>query len=390
MPTSKTYAIFWLPPRVNGRINHYEPGGSDASYEATVRGYFQDVGATPYYGVLTQYSTWNNKTVSSGPINNSSTLTGWLVDRSGYGHKGTKQDPVREADIRAEVSRAMRLKGWTAGSDKEFFVYLGYGVQMCHGGGPFHWIESCTASNGDAGYHSEATVDGRALIYSAISDFKHGGSPRPAQLARNATYVTSHEQFEAVTDPKVVNPCASLDLYRCWGWTEGELSEQHEVADVCEGNFGKLASDDTNVELAHGHRYLVALIWSNKANACVTAPNTAGSIMRIRVPGVGGGLDGLAPSSNGGVWFLDPGGRIGKASPSGRFREFSLPPTDKHTHLFSLAPAPNGGALVGDLDQIDHITSNGKIRVVKLHLLRGDPWPWRRTATCGIWIMTLW
>jgi hypothetical protein len=59
--------------------------------------------------------------------------------------------------------------------------------------------------------------------------------------------ITSHEQFETITDPQA----------NAWSDARGE-----EVADKCLGQFGPLAADGGNVTL-NGHRYALQGEWSN-------------------------------------------------------------------------------------------------------------------------------
>src|SRR5436309_586416 len=67
MPSTTTYAIFWLPP-IGGQPSHFEPSNSpttntncpgatssDAIYMCLMKRYFSDVGSTSFYNILTQY-----------------------------------------------------------------------------------------------------------------------------------------------------------------------------------------------------------------------------------------------------------------------------------------------------------------------------------------------
>ena len=60
------YLVFWLPSGYT-----FEPNGSSSRYEQLMEQYFQDVGGTSFYNILTQYYD-----ALGGPIQNSVTLGG--------------------------------------------------------------------------------------------------------------------------------------------------------------------------------------------------------------------------------------------------------------------------------------------------------------------------
>jgi hypothetical protein len=127
MPTSTTYAVFWLPP---GR--HFQPDGNDAQFEAGVAHIFQDIGGTHYYNIVTQYSKdAQGSPVKNGPILSRSTLGGSWIDPMPYPHAGSAQDPFHLSDYRDEVRRAMAANAWTPGIDKIFFVYTADDSEVC-------------------------------------------------------------------------------------------------------------------------------------------------------------------------------------------------------------------------------------------------------------------
>jgi hypothetical protein len=127
MPTSTTYAIFWLPP---GR--HFPFDGNDASFEAGVAHFFQDIGGTHYYNIVTQYSTdAQGNPVKNGPILNQSSYGGSWIDTTAYPHAGSTQDPLQLSDYRAAVLRALAANHWTPGLDRIFFVYTTNNAEAC-------------------------------------------------------------------------------------------------------------------------------------------------------------------------------------------------------------------------------------------------------------------
>jgi hypothetical protein len=71
MSTTRTYAIFWLPPHF-----HFEPHGDDNRFRQLIEQFLQDVGGTPFYNVLTQYSRGPGaKLVVDGPMTDLSGTT---------------------------------------------------------------------------------------------------------------------------------------------------------------------------------------------------------------------------------------------------------------------------------------------------------------------------
>jgi hypothetical protein len=251
MPSTTTYAIYWLPSGVQ-----FEPSGSDSSYEALIQRFLGDVGDTDFYTILTQYAG------ASGTIpTNSSTFGGSYLDTTSYPEPGTVSAPLHDADIQAAVSHAMTAKGWTADPAHLFLVYTGYNIQGCHDSGG----EQCSADTYCA-YHSWFVPSGgtQAVFYAALPD---AGGNNGTCLARGAggTYpngdasadsevsLTSKELFAAASDPEGN------------GWIDPAGAD---IGDKCDGDFGTIASDGSNVTLNNGHKYLVQREWSNAAGGC--------------------------------------------------------------------------------------------------------------------------
>ena len=246
------YVIFWLPSGAT-----FEPGGSNARFEALVRRYFTDVGGSSLYAVATQY--WD----STGPIISLSSLGGTWVDTTPYPHAGTQSDPLLDSDIQQQVLQAMATNHWTAGLTHEFFVVTGYGVEECNTASGTAYCTFPNAQSPFCGYHATLNSD-NSTAYAFIAD-NSGCASLPASdpynspnndpTADGVLSTFSHEQFETITDPTGT------------GWYNGS-PDTGEMADLCTTDYGTIQPDGSNVSL-NGHPYLLQSEWSNASNACV-------------------------------------------------------------------------------------------------------------------------
>lgn len=248
-PTMRTgstnYLIFW------------QPSGSYMSptYKTLLQRYFNDVGGSSFYGLMTQYYD------RGGTIQNSSNLGGVWTDTSAY-PSGTLSD----ANIETEIGKAMTANGWTGGINHEFFVYYARGENACssHVGGcafstwcAFHWISQI---NGQWTLYANMPYVGTNLPncgnQSSTGQLYPG--PNGDRDADSEISVSSHEEFETVTDP--------LDHFTSSynGWLD---AKGFEIGDKCAYYYGTLGSDGGNVTVG-SDRYLVQQEWSNKVNYC--------------------------------------------------------------------------------------------------------------------------
>lgn len=258
MRAPTTYAIFWLP---YGRDYGWQPPDA-VPYEQLVERYLADVGGTPFYGTLTQYSP-----SADAPIENRSGFGGAAVDAHPYGRAGTAGDPVRDEDVRAEIVRITREKGWQIGRSSAFFVFLAAGIQACR---QPDRPATCTfgSENGVCSWHSAFSEGGNPVIY-AVMPYVAGvpgclpasstmSAPSGDEATDGEASFVSHEQFEMVTDPLGD------------GWRDAAGAE---IADKCQGNFGAVANEGYNVVL-HGAPYLLQAEWSNTDGRCVLGGGT--------------------------------------------------------------------------------------------------------------------
>jgi hypothetical protein len=241
---STNYLIFW------------QPSGSFMSptYKTLLPRYFRDVGGSNFYGLMTQYYD------RGGNIQNSSSLGGVWTDTTAY-----PSTTLSDANIEAEIGRAMTQNGWTGGINHEFFVYYGKNEQACsnHVGGcafqvwcAFHWISQI---NNQWVLYANMPYVGTNL--SACGNQSPGGvlypGPNNDRDADSEISVTSHEEFETVTDP-----IDHFNSYLAWLDRSG-----YEIGDKCAYYYGTLGSDGGNVTV-NNDRYLVQQEWSNRANYC--------------------------------------------------------------------------------------------------------------------------
>jgi hypothetical protein len=73
--------------------------------------------------------------------------------------------------------------------------------------------------------------------------------------------VTSHEQFEAVTDA-IPPPAGPQPPVTAWTDPQG-----YEIGDKCAYTYGAVAADGSNLNL-NGHPYIIQLEWSNAISGC--------------------------------------------------------------------------------------------------------------------------
>lgn len=268
MHAAHIYLIYWLPSGY-----HFDPLRGDTFYEDLVSRYVRDVGGTAFYHLLTQYYD------AAGPVQNSVTLAGTFNDQAPYQHcasldattctpiAASTTNPLVDADIQAEVSRAMRLQGWQAGTENEFFVLLGAGAQVCNSLAAHAECSYLSGNRGACSWHNSfATADGTPVIYAAMFDpgTNTGGcmtplSPNGDMYADTETDLLSHEQFESVTDP--------LTTFS-GGWYADSQGMNGEISDLCLASQVSVAADGADVTLRHGDRYLLQSEWSDAAGGC--------------------------------------------------------------------------------------------------------------------------
>ena len=190
--------------------------GSDSGAASVVQSYFNDMGSTSFENILTQY--YDNYAY----VANSNTVAGVWFDTSSAPTDYTCGGPtVQDSSIQSEVSRAISANGWpTDGSNATYFVYTPSGDYVANGG-------SCSdTSGGFCAYHSWSSsgVAYAAMAYPVnMSGCGIPSSPNGNSVGDALSNVTSHEQFEAITDPQAGN-----------GWID---AAGYEIGDKCAWDF---------------------------------------------------------------------------------------------------------------------------------------------------------
>jgi hypothetical protein len=261
MPTTTTYAIFWLP---NG--THYEPttgnattdAANDTRYENLLIRYFNDVGGSDILGTATQYNGTN------GFVMNNSTFGGSTVDTNAYPHAGTVADPLTQENLRAEVEAVRTAQGWPTGVNTQYFIYTGFGIQSCFADGT-----TCTY-NSFCAYHTWYDAGGgNHVIWAAMPDARslNGASYCDSFNVNGDIYadveinVTSHEHLEAVTDPEPTRTTDDPPVYG-GGWYDNVDHFAGENGDKCAYTYGITNDVGANIYM-NGHTYRVQREWSN-------------------------------------------------------------------------------------------------------------------------------
>ncbi len=321
--TIHNYLIYWLPqagttsspdgstcPEPAAATFNYEPStptntfgsGSDYNYEQILQNYFRDLQGSSFYNLLTQYSDR-----SSGAVNNVEALGGEWSDPCGYTSTatpaapsvpgGTAANPIYDYDIQQEVLRAIKINHWPEGMGNEYYVYLGFGVATCFNpSASSPTSAACDISGAPpafCAYHGDFTDpnNGNAVLYANMTDaalqtafacyespIGSGTSPvhnvqvqggKASQttpvhdfVADAEVAITSHEEFETVTDAMVGTAATTAPPLGWYDTTDGE------IGDKCAYNYGNFGPDGANITLQNGDRYIVQQEYSNWANGC--------------------------------------------------------------------------------------------------------------------------
>jgi hypothetical protein len=256
------YLIFWQPPGSTA---------FPAGFQAAMQRFFEDVGMTPFYNILTQYGD-----TSGQPVPNAAFFGGAWTNTHAFPHAGTVADPLTDADIQHAVQDAITANpDWTPpGIDIMYFVFTPPDVDACAD------ATDCFALPNEpkgvfCAYHA---MFGDKIIY-AFEPFVMSAG---AACTRQSTFpngnavdvqlsAVSHEMLEANTDPGAGSGIVVDGWYDIDGGTG-------ETGDKCAYNYGYVAPDGTNIVL-NGHPYQIQQEWSNNnVRGCVkrygAAPQT--------------------------------------------------------------------------------------------------------------------
>jgi hypothetical protein len=267
-PTQQTliaYTIFWSP---HGTIS--------SNYRTLINRYFQDIGGSSFYNIVNQYPGLTD-------TQNVSTLGGTWIDTAPYpAGEGTAVNPMSDTDIQTEVARALSLNpSWNpAGLGRTYFVYTEPGLESCLDPATGNFCTEGVSSTNPTvcAYHSVFGTINNPVIYANMPyDETWPGvcrnfstSPNGDIAADAEISMSSHEHFEAVTDP----------LFD--GWFDSDSAG--EIGDKCAYRYGPIMPDGHNLTL-NGHPYIAQLEWSNANNDAVTP--FSGCVATASIPTLG-------------------------------------------------------------------------------------------------------
>ena len=240
--TPVTYVIFW------------GSGWSGSAPATIIQNYFHDMAATTFENILTQY--YDN----SAHISDVETVGGVYFDTSTpTTDTSCGGSTVEDSSLQTEVNKAIGANGWPRdGSNAVYYVYTPSGYYINDGTG------SCNAPAGNwCAYHNWSSSQG--VAYGAMpypgSGCTVSTSPNGNTAGDSEVNLTSHEQFEAITDPQAGN-----------GWLD---SSGYEIGDKCAWDFSQ------GLTTLGSHQYEVQTEYSNASSSCVNSYGTVSSAPTI-------------------------------------------------------------------------------------------------------------
>ena len=249
-----TYAIFWVPAKLqNGGAT-----GMTAHYQAVLKnvlgdysGHGLDNNNTQYYQIVGTVTSY---------IQNKGGFAGSYIDTTAYPASGcsdsaTPGNCITDAQVQAEITKVMGIKGWTGGLNKMFFLFTSSGEGSC-----FDSTSTSCAYTQYCAYHgfygAGPTIYGN-MPFGNLSACQAPGTPSPNgdALADAVASTTTHELTEAITDPE-------LDAW--YDTTNGE-----EIGDLCAYNYGTNTWDSAKAnEMWNGRFYELQQEYDNHKSAC--------------------------------------------------------------------------------------------------------------------------
>jgi len=250
------YAIFWVPP-------HLQDGHAtslSSAYQTVQTNLLNE-----YFG----HSIANNNTqyyqVVGGIksyIQNKGSFGGSYVDTSPYpgsdcfdpsNELTNGNNCISDADLKNEITKVMRTKGWTGGLNKLFLLYTSSDEGQCAVS-----QTNCSYANYCA-YHSAFTNSSNQIVVYTNQPYglnagspcqvPNAPSPNGNPAADTAATAASHEITESITDP----------LINAWKDSSGS-----EIGDECAYYYGLVGWDSGKAnELWDGHPFLLQTEYSN-------------------------------------------------------------------------------------------------------------------------------
>jgi hypothetical protein len=237
-----TYVIFWGPG-----------WSSDTTTSSIIENYFADLSGTSFENILTQYYD------STGNINNTESYASshvWFDTSTPTTSSTSCGSAVTDSSLQSEVNRA--ISGGHFPSDSSNALYLVYtasGYYIYDG-------SSCNAPAPGGQWCAYHGWSSSSLAYGAMpypgSGCQVSTTPNGSLSGDSEVNLTSHEEFETITDPQAGN-----------GWYD---SSGYEIGDKCAWDF---SSGTTS--LNNGGVFEVQTEYSNASSSCVNSYGTVSS-----------------------------------------------------------------------------------------------------------------
>lgn len=252
------YAIFWVPPTLQDGT----PTSLSAKYESLAKQFLADYGGHGIANNSTQYF-YTVSGVNHYFVDGAS-LGGAFVDTDAYPPAGCVDSAVHapncitDAQLQAELTKVMTLKGWKAALNHMFLVFTSQGEGSCFDSSStqcaytlycaYHNFFGATAT--PTIYANQPFADPRFCFLSGTQKDPNGDIPADANVS-----VASHEMTEANTDPEL----------NAWFDASG-----NEIGDLCNFNFGTNTWDGGLAnQFWNGHNYEVQQEFDNHTGSCV-------------------------------------------------------------------------------------------------------------------------
>jgi hypothetical protein len=338
------YAIYWQPP-----TTYMSP-----SFQTLINRYFGDIGATPLFDLLTQYTGTTGASVNQASFGGS-----WTDTRAFPLAEGSAANPITDADVQHEVDVALQSNpAWLApGTNTDYFVFLPRGVYQSYAPGQESFIQYCAYHSS---YTSSARSAGTTAYYAAMPYLgtnlaacgdQESTQPNGDADADSEISTISHEQFETVNDPDGT----------AWWDVSG-----NEIGDKCAYNFGTVGPDGGNTTL-HGHRYIVQQEWSNSDSSCqmrypgqltLAAPASTGAGTPFSVTVTAKDASGNTASGYSGTLTFGSSDPLATLPAS-----YTFVAGDQGSHVFSITLNTNGSQTVSATDAVNAVSASASVSV---------------------------
>jgi hypothetical protein len=262
MPNVTTYAIFWVPPKLQDGT----PTGMSPNYRPILKKFLMDYPAhgidnnnTQYYQHISGITTY---------IHNAGKFGGAFVDTSHYPASGCTDSArpggcLTDHQIQNEIKKVMALAGWTGGLNHMFLLFTSDGEGSCFTAASTTCAYVTSISNpGYCAYHGFFSTATSTVIYGnepygdlSVCQASSIPSPNGDAVADAAASTASHELTEATTDP----------LINAWYDASG-----FEIGDLCAYTYGSYTWGSSNAnEMWNGDLYVLQMEYDNHAGGCV-------------------------------------------------------------------------------------------------------------------------